>query len=70
MAVLSAKQRRKSQTLPGGRFPMPDAAHARNALARLNQAHGLSAENKAQIRRRALDMLRRQKGGYKGSKYA
>ena len=39
------------------RFPMPDKAHARNALARLPQAKGLSAEEKAKIRRRAERIL-------------
>ena len=57
MAVLNAKQRRKSETLPGGRFPMPDASHARNALARLNQAHGLSSGDKSKIRARAQSIL-------------
>lgn len=41
------------------RFPMPDLAHARNALARLSQAKGLSMEEKQKIRRRALRMLAR-----------
>jgi len=39
------------------RFPMPDKAHARNALARLPQAKGLSAAEKKKIRNRALRML-------------
>ena len=39
------------------RFPMPDKAHARNALARLPQAKGLSPAEKAQIRRRANRIL-------------
>jgi hypothetical protein len=57
MAVLNAKQRKKSETLPGGRFPMPDPSHARNALARLNQAHNLSAADKGKIRSRAQHIL-------------
>ena len=43
------------------RFPMPDKAHARNALARLPQAKGLSAKEKAKIRRRALRILGKRK---------
>lgn len=39
------------------RFPMPDKAHARNALARLPQAKGLSSEAKKKIRARAYKML-------------
>ena len=56
MAVLNAKQRKKSETLPGGRYPMPDKSHARNALARLNQG-GLSSAQKAKVRARAERML-------------
>ena len=62
MAVLSAKARKglpkKSFALPGkgegpggkgaGSYPIPDAAHARNALARVSQ-HG-SPEEKAKVR--------------------
>lgn len=39
------------------RFPMPDKAHAANALARLPQAKGLSAAQKARIRARAKKIL-------------
>ena len=39
------------------RFPMPDKAHARNALARLPQAKGLTSAQKAKIRARAERML-------------
>lgn len=39
------------------RFPMPDKAHARNALARVGDAKGLSAAQKARIIRRAKKML-------------
>lgn len=38
-------------------FPMPDKVHARNALARLPQAKGYTAEEKKKIRDRALKML-------------
>jgi len=62
MANLSAKQRQNLKSsqfaLPGkgegkggkgaGSYPIPDAAHARNALARVAQ-HGTSAE-KATVR--------------------
>lgn len=61
MAVLNAKERRTSETLPGGRFPMPDKNHARNALARLNQAHGLTEEDKRKIKNRAYRMLGKRK---------
>jgi hypothetical protein len=57
MAVLNAKQRKKSETVPGGRFPMPDKNHARNALARLNQAHGLSEGQKEEVKSRAHRIL-------------
>lgn len=54
MARLKAKQRKrmKSSTfaLPGKRkYPIPDKAHARNALSRVSQ-HGTPRE-KAQVRR-------------------
>ena len=55
--VLNAAERRRSETLPGGRFPMPDVSHARNALARLDQAHGLSDADKAKIRARARRII-------------
>jgi hypothetical protein len=57
MAILDAKERKASETLPGGRFPMPDKNHARNALARLNQAKGLSSEQKAKVHARAERIL-------------
>ena len=45
--VLTAKGRRqiaeKNFALPGGRYPIHDRSHARNALARASQ-HGTSAE--------------------------
>lgn len=66
MAVLKAKARKRSATIiqktNGGkryRFPMPDKAHARNALARLNQAKGLTAADKKKIRARANKILGR-----------
>jgi hypothetical protein len=62
MAILKAAQRKRlpssSFALPGkgegksgkgsGSYPIPDASHARNALARVSQ-HG-TAQEKAQVR--------------------
>jgi hypothetical protein len=39
------------------RFPMPDKAHARNALARLPVAHDLTAQEKRLIAQRAANVL-------------
>ena len=39
------------------RFPMPDKSHARNALAQLPKAKGLSAADRKKIRDRAYRML-------------
>lgn len=51
-AKLTAKGRAhiapKNFALPGGRYPINDPAHARNALARVSQ-HGTS-EEKAKVR--------------------
>jgi hypothetical protein len=64
MAELKAKARKRSATIVqktnGGtryRFPMPDKAHARNALARLPQAKDLSAADRKKIRARANKIL-------------
>jgi hypothetical protein len=56
MAILNQKQRNASETLPGGRYPMPDAGHARAALGRINQG-GLSSGQKATVRARAHKIL-------------
>lgn len=52
MAKLTAKARKaiapKNFALPGGRYPVEDASHARNALARVSQ-FGSSSE-KAKVR--------------------
>jgi hypothetical protein len=52
MAKLTAKARNaipgKEFALPGRRYPIEDASHARNALARVSQ-HGSPAE-KAKVR--------------------
>lgn len=52
------------------RFPMPDAAHARNALARLPHAKGLSPEEKAKIKGRAMRMLGKARGSVSEKKFA
>lgn len=58
MAVLTAKARKKIKpsnfALPGGRYPIHDPSHARNALARVAQ-NGTTAEQqkvKAAVRRK------------------
>jgi uncharacterized protein (UPF0303 family) len=52
VSKLTAKARKqipaKNFALPGGRYPIEDAGHARNALARVSQ-HGSSSE-KATVR--------------------
>ncbi len=52
MSKLSAAARKhipaKDFALPGGRYPIEDASHARNALARVSQ-HG-SPEEKTKVR--------------------
>jgi hypothetical protein len=52
MAKLTAAARKKIPSkdfaLPGGRYPIEDKSHARNALARVSQ-HG-SSEEKAKVR--------------------
>jgi hypothetical protein len=64
MAVLKAKARQRSATITqktnGGtryRFPMPDKAHARSALARLPQAKNLTSAERTKIRTRARKIL-------------
>ena len=61
MAKVSEKVRKKTQTLPGGRFPMPDKEHARKALQMLPRAKGLSEEDKKKIRNRANRILGKSK---------
>ena len=52
MAKLTAAARRRlpksSFALPGGRYPIEDASHARNALSRVSQ-HG-TPDEKARVR--------------------
>lgn len=54
MAKLTAKQRHKLPSkdfaLPGGRYPINDRNHAKNALARVAR-HG-SEQEKAKVRKR------------------
>jgi hypothetical protein len=64
MAVLTTKARKKLPAskfaLPGGRFPIPDKAHAANAKARATQmvAQGkLSPSDAAKIRHKANHIL-------------
>ena len=68
MAKLTSKQRKKLsdsnfaviQKKDGKedrRFPINDKAHARNALARLSQAKGLSSSEKAKIKNKAQKKL-------------
>ena len=56
MATLTASERKKSETLPGGRYPVPDKIHARLALSMINKG-GLSSEQKRKVIRRAHEML-------------
>ncbi len=56
MAVLDEKQRERSATIGKDRYPIPDKAHARAALARLNQGK-LSHEQKMKVIRKAHEML-------------
>jgi hypothetical protein len=64
MATLTTKQRKALPSskfaLPGKRFPIPDASHARDALARVSQgvkAGTLSAADAAKVRTAANKML-------------
>lgn len=56
MAVLNEKQREASATIGKDRYPINDKAHARAALARINQG-GLSESQKAKVRAKADRML-------------
>jgi len=60
MARLSAASVKRSATIKvkgEPEFPMPDKSHARNALARLSQAKGLSKSQKQQVVSRAYKIL-------------
>ena len=77
MAVLGNAALAKSATVapskgyPTGRFPMPDANHARLALAMLPRAKGMSSDDKAAVRSRAQSMLSgpRKAAAAKATKY-
>lgn len=56
MARLNEKQRRASATIGKDRYPIPDRAHARAALGRINQG-GLSPAQKAKVRAKARKFL-------------
>ena len=62
MAVLKAKARKKSAVIKQGgkaKYPIPDAAHAKAALARINQAKPpLTAAQKAKVRAAAHRKLK------------
>jgi hypothetical protein len=65
MGVLTAKQRAKSAVVhvkgappSGQKFPIPDRAHAKAALGRINQAKPpLTPAQKAAVRARATRVL-------------
>lgn len=62
MGVLKAKARKKSAVIKQGgkaKFPIPDAAHARAALGRINQAKPpLTPAQKAKVRAAANAKLK------------
>ena len=55
--IIEKRRGKRKKVVKRYRFPMPDKTHARNALARLPLAKGLSAAEKAKIRRRAYRIL-------------
>lgn len=61
MSRLTAADRRAMPAsefaLPGGRFPLPDAGHARAALQDVGRAKGLKPGQAATVRRKAEAML-------------
>ncbi len=73
MAKLTTNARKhiaaKNFALPGGRYPIEDASHARNALARVAQ-HGTPEEKekvRAAVHRKYPDMGKSQGGEIKRS---
>jgi hypothetical protein len=62
MGVLKAKARKKSAVIHQGgkaKYPIPDKAHAKAALARINQAKPpLTAAQKAKVRAAANAKLK------------
>ena len=74
MAKLTTAQRKAMPAdqfaLPGGRFPVEDKPHARNALARASQgvnAGTLSPGEAATVRRKANAVLGKANGGQVGN---
>ena len=60
MAVLRSRARKRSATVKvkgKAKFPIPDKKHARVALARLNQAKGLSPSQKRKVVSKAYRVL-------------
>jgi len=60
MATYKAAQRKRHATVKTkgrARFPIGDKAHARAALARINQAKGLSASQKRTVVSKAYRVL-------------
>lgn len=66
MGKLNAKQRKASATVVvngQSKFPIPDKAHARAALARIDQAKPpLTPAQKAKVRAKADRVLGKKKG--------
>lgn len=66
MGTLNSKQRKASATVVVNgqpKFPIPDKAHARAALARIDQAKPpLTSSQKAKVRAKAHRMLGTKKG--------
>lgn len=69
MAKLTTEARKKLPAsdfaLPGGRYPVEDKAHARDAKARASQQHNagrLSAGDKAKVDRKADVVLGKSRG--------
>lgn len=56
MTVYKQAQREEYATVGSDRYPIGDKAHARVALARINQG-GLSASQKEKVREKARKML-------------
>ena len=74
MAKLTTKARKKIKTsnfaLPGRRYPIHDASHARNALARVSQ-FGTPAEKakvRAAVRRKYPGIGKKKKNGKNGKR--
>lgn len=56
MAVLTEEQRKRSATIGKDRYPIPDAAHAKLALAMINKG-GLSHDQKMKVIKKAHEVL-------------